>query len=80
MDVRAGSARFPILPDDVTQLQGFAPDGGLILGRVSIDESTSIPTWTVLRVDPTATPILELKDPPAVGPAFSPAIPARRRG
>ncbi|HET7472132.1 MAG TPA: hypothetical protein VFJ71_03305 [Candidatus Limnocylindrales bacterium] len=69
VDVRAGSARFPILPDDVTQLQGFAPDGGLILGRVSIDESTSIPSWTFLRVDPTAIPILELKDPPTVGPA-----------
>ena len=68
VDARSGVARVSVIPDG-TSLQGFTPDGALILHRYLVDETTLAPSWSFLRIDPTGATAVETAGLPDVQPA-----------
>jgi hypothetical protein len=68
VDARTGVVRIAVIPDG-TNLQGFTPDGALILRRYVVDEATSAPSWSFLRIEPSSATAVAITGQPDVQPA-----------
>jgi hypothetical protein len=68
VDATTGAVRFPAIPDDA-DLQGFTPDGALILRRHVVDEASLATSWRFLRIEPTGLTAVAIPGLPDVQPA-----------
>jgi hypothetical protein len=68
VDATTGAVRFPVIPEDA-YLQGFTPDGALILRRHVVDETSFASSWRFLRIEPSGVTAVEIPGFPDVQPA-----------
>jgi hypothetical protein len=68
VETSTGAVRVPVIPEDA-YLQGFTPDGALILRRHVVDETSFASSWRFLRIEPSGLAAVEIAGIPDVQPA-----------